>query len=169
MCICVHCNYPVYYLCTSYKSASNIRLAVCVSRAPERQSRPRVLTQAPLQPQCNLFADPLIEHPPTLLLIDLILLKPRVYRHLLFNRGSSPNRPGEDTSVQDGLAVGVPWRSEIWTRSQVSQQTTLGAIQRWSGLVLAAETGERETSPRQAPSSSTRLSQSSSCSVMTRS
>jgi hypothetical protein len=42
------------------------------------------------QPRCGNFLDPLIEHPPLLLLLDLILLKPRVYLHLLFNKGTRP-------------------------------------------------------------------------------
>jgi hypothetical protein len=32
----------------------------------------------------------LIEHPPVVLLLDLILLKPRVFLHLLYNRGTKP-------------------------------------------------------------------------------
>ncbi len=51
--------------------------------------------QLATQPQCSLFSDPLIEHPRTILLIDLILLKPRVYRHLLFNRASRPAIAGK--------------------------------------------------------------------------
>jgi hypothetical protein len=43
-----------------------------------------------LQGRCGNFLDPLIEHPPLILLLDLILLKPRVYLHLLFNRGAKP-------------------------------------------------------------------------------
>jgi hypothetical protein len=42
------------------------------------------------KPRCNAFLDPLIEHPPLILLLDLVLLKPRVFLHLLFNRGSTP-------------------------------------------------------------------------------
>lgn len=34
-----------------------------------------------------------------LLLIDLILLKPRVYRHLVFNRGSAPYRATRKTRL----------------------------------------------------------------------
>ncbi|KAI5450244.1 sterol homeostasis protein [Naganishia albida] len=80
--VCVHCNAPAPYVYTVYRSKDNVRLKVCDT--------------------CQQFADPLIEHPLVLLLIDLILLKPRVYRHLIFNRGSSPYRasrillPGKD-------------------------------------------------------------------------
>lgn len=34
--------------------------------------------------------DPLIEHPPILHVLDLVLLKPRVFLHLLYNRGTLP-------------------------------------------------------------------------------
>ncbi|EIW71372.1 hypothetical protein TREMEDRAFT_67728 [Tremella mesenterica DSM 1558] len=75
--VCVHCAYPTQHVYTTYSTKSNIRLGVC-----ER---------------CNQFIDPLIEHPPLLLLLDLILLKPRVYLHILFNRGSPP-RHAEPTA-----------------------------------------------------------------------
>ncbi|KAL0247111.1 hypothetical protein I308_104146 [Cryptococcus tetragattii IND107] len=68
--VCTTCACPADYIYTTYKTKSNIRLAVC--------------------PRCNHFVDPLIEHPSLLLLLDLILLKPRVFLHLLFNRGSLP-------------------------------------------------------------------------------
>ncbi|KAK4685966.1 lipid intermediate transporter, partial [Tremellales sp. Uapishka_1] len=68
--VCTNCAHPATHLYTTYQTKTNLRLSVC--------------------PRCNLFLDPLIEHPPLLLLLDLILLKPRVYLHLLFNRGSLP-------------------------------------------------------------------------------
>lgn len=80
--LCTVCAHPADYLYTTYKTKSNIRLGVCVSLNWRQR-----LTE---QPRCGNFLDPLIEHPPLLLLLDLILLKPRVYLHLLFNRGSKP-------------------------------------------------------------------------------
>ncbi|GFZ49704.1 hypothetical protein JCM24511_07106 [Saitozyma sp. JCM 24511] len=68
--VCVSCAYPSEHLYTTYRTKSNIRLGVC-----ER---------------CDAFLDPLIEHPGLLILLDLILLKPRVYLHLMFNRGHEP-------------------------------------------------------------------------------
>ncbi|WVQ77766.1 hypothetical protein IAR50_007456 [Cryptococcus sp. DSM 104548] len=68
--LCTHCACPTDSLYTVYNSPQNIRLTVC--------------------PRCNQFADPLIEHPSLLLFLDLVLLKPRVFLHLLFNRGSVP-------------------------------------------------------------------------------
>lgn len=44
------------------------------------------------QQKCHTFADPYVEHDSLTLLLDLILLKRGVYRHLLFNRGSKPRR-----------------------------------------------------------------------------
>ncbi|GHJ88754.1 hypothetical protein NliqN6_5156 [Naganishia liquefaciens] len=84
--ICVHCNGLVPYVYTVYSSKDNVRLAVCE--------------------QCHLFADPLIEHPLVLLLIDLILLKPRVYRHLVFNRGSQPFNAGKKNPLTRGSMAG---------------------------------------------------------------
>ncbi|KAL9100464.1 MAG: hypothetical protein Q9187_009361, partial [Circinaria calcarea] len=41
------------------------------------------LTQCP---RCKRFADKYVEHDFVVLFIDLVLVKPQVYRHLLFNR-----------------------------------------------------------------------------------
>lgn len=48
-----------------------------------------------IQDNCGGFIDPLIEAPHLLLFLDLVLLKPRVFLHLLFNRGSPPRKAGE--------------------------------------------------------------------------
>ncbi|KAJ9125193.1 hypothetical protein QFC22_000147 [Naganishia vaughanmartiniae] len=77
--VCVHCNNLAEHVYTVYSSRDNIRLAVCN--------------------QCGLFVDPLVEHPLVLLLIDVILLKPRVYRHLVFNYGSEPLQAGRKAVV----------------------------------------------------------------------
>ncbi|OCF42645.1 hypothetical protein I317_03504 [Kwoniella heveanensis CBS 569] len=68
--VCTNCAYSAQHVYTTYKTKSNIRLAVC--------------------PRCDEFQDPLIEHPDLILFLDLILLKPHVFLHLLFNRGSPP-------------------------------------------------------------------------------
>jgi len=65
--ICTSCTHPTPYLYTVYDSAYNLRLEQCA--------------------QCHAFADPYVEHDTLTLLLDLILLKRDVYRHLLFNRG----------------------------------------------------------------------------------
>ncbi|KAK9465339.1 Arv1-like family-domain-containing protein [Lipomyces arxii] len=63
--ICIECAHPVTSLYTAY-SSNNIRLTAC--------------------PNCNKFADKYIEHDSVLIFIDLVLIKPQVYRHLAFNR-----------------------------------------------------------------------------------
>ena len=50
------------------------------------------------QTACNNFADPYVEHDSLTLLLDLILLKRAVYRHLLYNRGVEPRKVG----ISDG-------------------------------------------------------------------
>ncbi|KAK9452596.1 Arv1-like family-domain-containing protein [Dipodascopsis uninucleata] len=63
--MCIECAHPVTSLYTEY-SSNNIRLTAC--------------------PNCNKFADKYIEHDSVLIFIDLVLIKPQVYRHLTFNR-----------------------------------------------------------------------------------
>ncbi|KAJ7163872.1 Arv1-like family-domain-containing protein [Mycena crocata] len=70
--ICTTCTSSVPFLYTVYESAYNLRLEQC--------------------PNCHSFADPYVEHDSLTLLLDLILLKRGVYRHLLYNRGTSPRR-----------------------------------------------------------------------------
>ena len=48
-----------------------------------------------LQPSCREPADPYVEHDALVVALDLILLKPGVYRHLLFNRGTPPRKVEE--------------------------------------------------------------------------
>ncbi|KAI0314303.1 Arv1-like family-domain-containing protein [Amylostereum chailletii] len=89
--LCIHCTQPVPYLYTIYQSARNVRLEQC--------------------PSCHAFADPYVEHDRLIVLLDLILLKRGVYRHLLFNRGSPPRRVGakkseEESKRDEGLPEG---------------------------------------------------------------
>ncbi|KAI0833409.1 Arv1-domain-containing protein [Trametes gibbosa] len=73
--ICTSCAQPTPYLYTVYDSAYNFRLEQCTA--------------------CHAFADPYVEHDALTLLLDLILLKRDVYRHLLYNRGLGARRVGE--------------------------------------------------------------------------
>lgn len=63
--ICVHCGSWVDSLYTSY-GENNIALNVCK--------------------KCNMFTDPYIEHDFILIFLDLILHKPAIYKHLIYNR-----------------------------------------------------------------------------------
>ncbi|ODQ67037.1 Arv1-like protein [Nadsonia fulvescens var. elongata DSM 6958] len=64
MVICIECNSSIASLYTWY-SPANIKLTVCT--------------------KCNKFADKYIEHGNVVIFIDLLLLKPQVFRHLVFN------------------------------------------------------------------------------------
>ncbi|KAI9305093.1 Arv1-like family-domain-containing protein [Cunninghamella echinulata] len=66
---CVECGTSVQNLYTEY-SKDNIRLTSCDN--------------------CHQFADKYVEHDFIIIFIDMLLLKPQVYRHLLFNRISQP-------------------------------------------------------------------------------
>ncbi|KAI5788331.1 Arv1-like family-domain-containing protein [Geopyxis carbonaria] len=70
--ICIECSFPVSSLYTAYSSADDRQLGRGVR-----------LTQCP---RCKSFADKYVEHDFVVLFIDLVLIKPQVYRHLLFNR-----------------------------------------------------------------------------------
>ncbi|KAH7379465.1 Arv1-like family-domain-containing protein [Pyrenochaeta sp. MPI-SDFR-AT-0127] len=70
--ICIECRFPVKTLYTTYSKADDRALGKGVR-----------LTQCPA---CKKFADKYVEHDFVVLFIDLVLIKPPVYRHLLFNR-----------------------------------------------------------------------------------
>ncbi|KAI9726580.1 MAG: sterol homeostasis protein [Chrysothrix sp. TS-e1954] len=70
--ICIECRFPVHQLYTSYSKADDRSLGKGVR-----------LTQCP---RCRRFADKYVEHDLVVLFIDLVLIKPQVYRHVLFNR-----------------------------------------------------------------------------------
>ncbi|KAF2013064.1 Arv1-like protein [Aaosphaeria arxii CBS 175.79] len=70
--ICIECRWPVKTLYTEYSKADDRSLGKGVQ-----------LTQCP---RCKRFADKYVEHDFVVLFIDLVLIKPQVYRHLLFNR-----------------------------------------------------------------------------------
>lgn len=70
--ICIHCRFPLPTLYTTYSRADDRSLGKGVR-----------LTQCP---RCKRFADKYVEHDFVVLFIDLVLIKPQVYRHLLFNR-----------------------------------------------------------------------------------
>ncbi|TFK33461.1 Arv1-like family-domain-containing protein [Crucibulum laeve] len=70
--ICTTCSQSIAYLYTVYESEYNLRLEKCS--------------------QCRAFVDPYVEHDTLTLVLDLILLKRGVYRHLLYNRGTDPRR-----------------------------------------------------------------------------
>ncbi|ORX37656.1 Arv1-like family-domain-containing protein [Kockovaella imperatae] len=115
--VCTNCAAPADHLYTTYRTASNIRLTVCN--------------------RCNRFADPLIEHPSLILLLDLILLKPRVFLHLLFNRGSAPFEAGHSSQPRSKRPTDVSSPERQATQRSVQ----LWATELWLGsIIIAAET-----------------------------
>ncbi|CAI6337423.1 unnamed protein product [Periconia digitata] len=78
--ICIHCRTPISTLYTTYAAADDRALGKGVR-----------LTQCP---RCKRFADKYVEHDFVVLFIDLVLIKPEVYRHLLVNRLEGGRRKG---------------------------------------------------------------------------
>ena len=79
--ICITCSSPIPHLYTTYSKADSPTLGKGVR-----------LTQCP---NCKRFADKYVEHDFIVLFIDLVLIKPQVYRHLLFNRlGTADSKGG---------------------------------------------------------------------------
>ncbi|KAL1412524.1 sterol homeostasis protein [Vanrija albida] len=121
--LCTTCAHPAPHVYTTYTSKSNIRLGVCTN--------------------CGAFIDPLIEAPALLLVLDLVLLKPRVFLHLLFNRGSPPLDAGV-TLVPFGAPPaappGQPYRARV--------RHDLAAL---TAATLAADVGVRVLPLLQAP------------------
>lgn len=72
---CVECSEPVTSLYQEY-SKGNLKLTQCVRKGTACTDQ---------QPSCKQFADKYIEFDNVIIAIDVILLKPQVYRHLLFN------------------------------------------------------------------------------------
>jgi hypothetical protein len=89
--ICITCRLPLSTLYTTYSRADDSSLGKGVR-----------LTQCP---RCKRFADKYVEHDFVVLFIDLVLIKPEVYRHLLFNRlggGGSGEDGGGKTGKEKG-------------------------------------------------------------------
>lgn len=109
--ICTTCTQPLPHLYTLYQSAHNLRLEQCVRDSTLQ--RPHRFIHAPFDAQsnCHAFADPYVEHDSLTILLDLILLKPGVYRHLLFNRGAVPRRAvvTHETVGADGSELAERW------------------------------------------------------------
>ncbi|KAG1856131.1 Arv1-like family-domain-containing protein [Suillus subluteus] len=88
MAICITCTHPISHLYTVYESAYNLRLEQCS--------------------KCLKFADPYVEHDSLTLLLDLILLKREVYRHLIYNRGTEPRKAlGKSKTGLEGSQEGA--------------------------------------------------------------
>ncbi|ETW82773.1 hypothetical protein HETIRDRAFT_316372 [Heterobasidion irregulare TC 32-1] len=83
--LCTTCTQPLPHLYIVYQSAHNVRLERCTT--------------------CHEFADPYVTHDLLVIILDLILLKRGVYRHLLFNRGSKPRQVDQVSSSSKGNGI----------------------------------------------------------------
>ncbi|KAF9515971.1 hypothetical protein BS47DRAFT_1341268 [Hydnum rufescens UP504] len=92
--LCTTCTKPAEYLYTVYQSESNLRLSQCVA--------------------CLSFTDPYVEHDLLTIVLDLILLKQGVYRHLLFNRASQPRRVTESNDSASASVDNASDKKIIW-------------------------------------------------------
>lgn len=89
--VCTTCTNFIPYLYTVYGSAYNLRLEQCVRALAPLPAIPKLI-EILHKPKCHSFADPYVEHDSLTLLLDLMLLKRGVYRHLLYNRGTEPRK-----------------------------------------------------------------------------
>ena len=89
--ICIECRYPVHQLYTTYSKADDQSLGKGVR-----------LTQCP---RCKRFADKYVEHDFVVLFIDLVLIKPQVYRHLLFNQLGREDDQFDPSIVRLGILL----------------------------------------------------------------
>ncbi|OKL57111.1 hypothetical protein UA08_07521 [Talaromyces atroroseus] len=89
--MCIECSYPVSQLYTSYSKADDRALGKGVR-----------LTQCP---RCKRFADKYVEHDNVVLFIDLVLIKPQVYRHLLFNRLGRDDKKLDRSIIRLGVLL----------------------------------------------------------------
>ncbi|KAI9888082.1 MAG: sterol homeostasis protein [Watsoniomyces obsoletus] len=107
--ICIECRYPVTQLYTIYAAADDRSLGKGVR-----------LTQCP---RCKRFADKYVEHDFVVLFIDLVLIKPQVYRHLLFNRLESENDQLDPSITRLGVLLLLFDVYLTWAR--IEKQTPL--------------------------------------------
>jgi lipid intermediate transporter len=100
--ICTSCTHPIPYLYTVYESAYNLRLEQCVRIGIVVSSTELNVNQNSFpQTECHTFADPYVEHDTLIIVLDLILMKRAVYRHLLYNRGSEPRKASGGNQKKD--------------------------------------------------------------------
>jgi len=121
--ICTTCTHPTPYLYTVYQSAYNLRLEQCT--------------------RCHQFVDPYVEHDNLTLLLDLILLKRGVYRHLLFNRGygarhaSDSGDSEENNQEKSSQDKGIPTLDGACVNRAREKARWYTTIQLGFGLIFA--------------------------------
>ncbi|KAI9368244.1 Arv1-like family-domain-containing protein [Aspergillus egyptiacus] len=104
--ICIECSYPVSHLYSAYSRADDRSLGKGVR-----------LTQCP---HCKRFADKYVEHDFVVIFIDLVLIKPQVYRHLLFNRLEGGEHEFDRSIIRLGVLLLLFDVFLSWTRIEQS-------------------------------------------------
>ncbi|KIY01051.1 uncharacterized protein Z520_03717 [Fonsecaea multimorphosa CBS 102226] len=110
--ICITCSTPVKELYTVYSKADDRTLGKGVR-----------LTQCP---NCKRFADKYVEHDFVVLFIDLVLIKPQVYRHLLFNRLGRSDDKFDPSILRLGTLLVLFDVYITWARIEKSNATNGG-------------------------------------------
>ncbi|KAF2835974.1 ARV1-like protein [Patellaria atrata CBS 101060] len=111
--ICIECKLPVPHLYTSYSKADDKSLGRGVK-----------LTQCP---RCKRFADKYVEHDFVVLFIDLVLIKPQVYRHLLFNRLGREDERFDPSILRLGILLLLFDVYLTWARIEKAAPTSNGS------------------------------------------
>jgi len=112
--ICIECRYPVHQLYTTYSKADDSSLGKGVR-----------LTQCP---RCKRFADKYVEHDFVVLFIDLVLIKPQVYRHLLFNRLGREDDRLDRSIIRLGILLLLFDVYLTWARIEKQSPTTNSSL-----------------------------------------
>ncbi|KAI9045832.1 sterol homeostasis protein ARV1 [Aspergillus affinis] len=105
--ICIECSYPVSHLYSTYSRADDRSLGKGVR-----------LTQCP---RCQRFADKYVEYDFVVIFIDLVLIKPQVYRHLLFNRLGGDDNQFDRSIVRLGVLLLLFDVYLTWARIEKTQ------------------------------------------------
>lgn len=115
--ICIECRHPVKTLWTKYSSTGNgdqdsghnIRLTVCKN--------------------CGTFCDKYVEHDFVVLFVDLVLIKPQVYRHLLHNSLMRDGDRFDPTMIRLGILLLLFDVYLTWARIEKQFNASSGADQ----------------------------------------
>ncbi|THC97705.1 hypothetical protein EYZ11_002811 [Aspergillus tanneri] len=105
--ICIECSYPVSHLYSAYSRADDRSLGKGVR-----------LTQCP---RCQRFADKYVEYDFVVIFIDLVLIKPQVYRHLLFNRLGGDDNQFDRSIIRLGILLLLFDVYLTWARIEKAQ------------------------------------------------
>ncbi|KUJ16848.1 Arv1-like family protein [Mollisia scopiformis] len=123
--ICIECRYPVKALYTEYSGADDrssghgVRLTVCKN--------------------CGRFCDKYVEHDFVVLFIDLVLIKPQVYRHLLHNTLMREQDQFDPSIIRLGVLLLLFDVYLTWARIEKQTSSTANSSSDDNFLLLAQQ------------------------------